>query len=60
MALAKHARDKKRGDRSAKDSRRGGKLVSPGVAEIADKGLGFVKGFLARDLDGHGLQLVEK
>lgn len=38
----------------------GGKLVSPGVAEIADKGLGFVKGFLARDPDGHGLQLIEK
>jgi catechol 2,3-dioxygenase-like lactoylglutathione lyase family enzyme len=37
-----------------------GKVVSPGVAEIADKGLGFVKGFLARDPDGHGLQLIEK
>ena len=32
----------------------------PGGAEIADKGLGFVKGFLARDPDGHGLQLIEK
>jgi catechol 2,3-dioxygenase-like lactoylglutathione lyase family enzyme len=38
----------------------GGKIVSPGVAEIADKGLGFVKGFLTRDPDGHGLQLIER
>ena len=37
-----------------------GKIVSPAVVEIADKGLGFVKGFLARDPDGHGLQLVER
>ena len=37
-----------------------GRVVSPGVVEISDKGLGFVKGFLARDRDGHGLQLIEK
>lgn len=37
-----------------------GRLVSPEPAEIPDKSLGFAKGFLARDPDGHGLQLVEK
>jgi hypothetical protein len=37
-----------------------GRVVSPGVAEIPGKGLGFIKGFLARDPDGHGLQLIEK
>ena len=37
-----------------------GRVVSPGIAEISDKGLGFVKGFLARDPDGHGLQLIER
>jgi hypothetical protein len=37
-----------------------GKIVSSRVAEIADKGLGFAKGFLARDPDGHGLQLIER
>src|SRR5262245_127982 len=35
-------------------------MVSPGVAKIADKSLGFAKGFLARDPDGHGLQFIEK
>lgn len=35
-------------------------LVSPGVIELPDKTLGFKKGFLARDLDGHGLQIIEK
>ena len=37
-----------------------GRVISPGVAEIPGKGLGFIKGFLARDPDGHGLQLIEK
>ena len=37
-----------------------GRIVSPAVAEIPDQELGFVKGFLARDPDGHGLQLIEK
>jgi hypothetical protein len=36
------------------------RVVSPRVAEIPGKGLGFIKGFLARDPDGHGLQLIEK
>jgi len=36
-----------------------GRMVSPGVAQIADKNFGFTKGFLARDPDGHGLQFVE-
>ena len=36
------------------------RMISPGVAQIADKNFGFMKGFLARDPDGHGLQFVEK
>jgi catechol 2,3-dioxygenase-like lactoylglutathione lyase family enzyme len=36
------------------------RLVSPGVAKINDKALGFAKGFLARDPDGHGLQFIER
>ena len=36
------------------------RIVSPSVAELPEKSLGFVKGFLARDPDGHGLQLIEK
>lgn len=36
------------------------RFVSPGVIEIQDKSVGFKKGFLARDADGHGLQLIEK
>ena len=37
-----------------------GRLVSPGVIEIPEKRLGFAKGFLGRDPDGHGLQIIEK
>jgi catechol 2,3-dioxygenase-like lactoylglutathione lyase family enzyme len=37
-----------------------GRIVSPGPVAIPDKSLGFTKGFLARDPDGHGLQLIEK
>jgi catechol 2,3-dioxygenase-like lactoylglutathione lyase family enzyme len=37
-----------------------GRLISPGPVEIPDKSLGFTKGFLARDPDGHGLQLITK
>jgi len=36
------------------------RVVSPGVAELPDQSLGFARGFLARDPDGHGLQFVEK
>jgi catechol 2,3-dioxygenase-like lactoylglutathione lyase family enzyme len=36
------------------------RVVSPSVARIEDKILGFSKGFLARDPDGHGLLFVEK
>jgi len=36
------------------------RLISPGVARIADRRFGFMKGFLARDPDGHGLQFIEK
>jgi len=41
---------------------RGGKFafVSPGVVEIPDRKLGFAKGFLVRDPDGHVMQLVEE
>ena len=35
-------------------------VVSPSVAEMAEKSLGFAKGFLARDPDGHRLQFIEK
>jgi hypothetical protein len=35
-------------------------FVSPGVATIPDRALGISKGFLARDPDGHALQLIEK
>ena len=38
----------------------GGRLISPGLAQIADKNFGFTKGILARDPDGHGLQFIEK
>ncbi len=37
-----------------------GRIVSPRVAELPEKSLGFAKGFLARDPDGHGLQFIEK
>jgi catechol 2,3-dioxygenase-like lactoylglutathione lyase family enzyme len=36
------------------------RFVSPGVAKIPDRGLGIDKGFVVRDPDGHGLQLIEK
>ena len=34
-------------------------FLSPGVAKLPDTRLGFAKGFLARDPDGHGLQVIE-
>jgi hypothetical protein len=37
-----------------------GRMISPGVVAIPDKSLGFMKGFLARDPDGHGLQVIER
>jgi len=38
-----------------------GHLVSPGVALLPPhNSLGFKKGFLARDPDGHGLQFIER
>jgi len=37
-----------------------GRVVSPGVATLPTTNLGFKKGFLARDPDGHGLQVIEK
>ena len=36
------------------------RFVSPGVATIADRALGIAKGFIVRDPDGHGLQLIER
>jgi hypothetical protein len=36
------------------------RIVSPVVATLPDQSLGFVKGFLARDPDGHGIQFIEK
>jgi catechol 2,3-dioxygenase-like lactoylglutathione lyase family enzyme len=35
-------------------------IVSPTVADLSEKSLGFSKGFLARDPDGHGLMFIEK
>lgn len=35
-------------------------FISPGVVEISDSALGFRKGLLVRDPDGHALQVVEK
>jgi catechol 2,3-dioxygenase-like lactoylglutathione lyase family enzyme len=36
------------------------RVISPGIAELPEKILGFAKGFLARDPDGHGLQFIER
>jgi catechol 2,3-dioxygenase-like lactoylglutathione lyase family enzyme len=36
------------------------RFVSSGVTTIPDRSLGFNKGFLVRDPDGHALQLIEK
>jgi hypothetical protein len=35
-------------------------FVSSGVIQMPDLGLGFARGFLVRDPDGHVMQLVEK
>lgn len=35
-------------------------LVSPGVITLPEKRLGFEKGFLIRDPDGHVMELIEK
>lgn len=37
-----------------------GRVVSPAVAALPDRRLGFAKGLLARDPDGHGVQIIEK
>ena len=36
------------------------RFVSPGISTIPDRAMGINKGFLVRDPDGHGLQLIEK
>jgi len=36
------------------------RFVSPGVVTISEKNLGFSKGLLARDPDGHVMALVER
>jgi len=36
------------------------RAISPGVVRMPDQSLGFVKGLLARDRDGHGLRIVER
>ncbi len=36
------------------------RIISPGIAPIPDQSFGFMKGFLARDPDGHGLQIIEQ
>lgn len=37
----------------------GYKLVSPGVVELPDAALGFTRGFMLRDPDGHALRIIE-
>lgn len=49
------------GDSAARDLRAGkAAFVSPGVIAMPDGKLGFGKGVLVRDPDGHAVQLVEK
>ena len=36
------------------------RVISPSIANLPEKLLGFSRGFLARDPDGHGLQIIEK
>jgi catechol 2,3-dioxygenase-like lactoylglutathione lyase family enzyme len=36
------------------------RFVSPGVAQLPDHDLGFAKGLMARDPDGHALLLIEQ
>ena len=36
------------------------RVVSPSMANLPENTLSFAKGFLARDPDGHGLQIVER
>jgi catechol 2,3-dioxygenase-like lactoylglutathione lyase family enzyme len=36
------------------------KAISPGVVTVPEQRLGFKQGFLARDPDGHALQVIEK
>lgn len=36
-----------------------GRIISPGMAALPKNSLGFSKGFLARDPDGHGLRIIE-
>jgi hypothetical protein len=36
------------------------RLVSPGVVTLSEKHLGFSKGLLARDPDGHVMALIEE
>jgi catechol 2,3-dioxygenase-like lactoylglutathione lyase family enzyme len=38
----------------------GGSMVSPGIVPVADTGLGFTRGFLARDPDGHAVLVVDR
>lgn len=36
------------------------RLISPGVVQIPERALGFYKGLLLRDPDGHALKFIEK
>jgi hypothetical protein len=46
----------------AADALRDGRarFVSPGVTQLPDDSLGFAKGLMARDPDGHALLLIEQ
>jgi catechol 2,3-dioxygenase-like lactoylglutathione lyase family enzyme len=52
------SRDAAGAAKKVRDSR--GRVISPAIANFPDAELGFTRGFLARDPDGHGLQLIEK
>jgi catechol 2,3-dioxygenase-like lactoylglutathione lyase family enzyme len=47
-------------DAFAKLHRAKQRVISPMIAEFPQKALGFARGFLARDPDGHGLQFVDR
>lgn len=51
------ARDLEAAGRRARE--RGGAWVSPGVVTLPGRALGFGRGLMIRDLDGHAMRLVE-
>jgi hypothetical protein len=60
LALADNAQHRKLGKSGAQTRRAGNRIISPAVIEIPDKTPDFARGFLARDPDGHAIQVIEK